>query len=154
MKSILDAQAEWRLLRNVHPFLSQALFSTSLAELDLGPLKPNAKLDIQNSMTVARIDIKTLPLILQQVQLEHLLRDDEFDRFISALHSLLALFERFVPDSSAKSSADSGVSCSSGELDNEVRGERLHYDYSTDEDLPDTLPQADRAATPALHHAD
>ena len=98
MRSILDAQAEWQLLRDVHPFLSQALSSASLDELNLPALKPSEKFDTQNVLTVGQFDVKALRFILQQVQLEQLLHEDEFRSFVSALNSLLELFERFIPE--------------------------------------------------------
>ncbi|KFY82286.1 hypothetical protein V498_08628 [Pseudogymnoascus sp. VKM F-4517 (FW-2822)] len=98
---ISEARARFHLLRSVHPLFSLSLPTVEDVESGrYGPLpKDSVKLaDLVNDVTILRLDIKCLPVKLQQIDIDQAKSDIDIDRLIKAFDSLLGLFEESVLD--------------------------------------------------------
>jgi hypothetical protein len=98
---ISEALARFHLLRSVHPLFGLSLPTVEDVESgQYGPVSEDpAKLaDLVNDVTILRLDIKCLPIKLQQIDIDQVTSDVDIDRLIKASDSLLGLFEESVLD--------------------------------------------------------
>jgi hypothetical protein len=91
---ILEARDRLQLLQSVHSY-----FSISLPTIEdgdsgrYGALSEAALADLVNDITILRSDIKSLPIKLQQIEIDQITSDADANRLIKALDSVLRLFE-------------------------------------------------------------
>jgi hypothetical protein len=91
---IAEARERFRLLRRVHS-LNLVSFITDVLDADLA-----------NDITILRLDIKSLPIRLQQIDIDEVTSDPDLHRLIEAFGSLLAMFESAVVVPTAAGTAD------------------------------------------------
>ncbi|RDW74910.1 hypothetical protein BP6252_06052 [Coleophoma cylindrospora] len=87
MRVVVDAQVEWHFFMTLYPLFKEAL--------PRGDGRSGDR-ELQNAITTIRHNLRKIPLQVQQGELNQDLSDADFDTFLRALHSLLALFEDLV----------------------------------------------------------
>jgi hypothetical protein len=98
-KRILEARARFHLLRSIHSLFDASLPTTDDVESGrYGALSEDELADLEDDITLLRSDIKSLPIKLQQIDIEQISTDVDIDRLIKAFDYLLTLFENSVLD--------------------------------------------------------
>lgn len=82
------------LLRTVHPLFVRSLSTADELRQDrYGRMSEADFADLSNGLTILRIDVKSLPYILEQIDIDQLTRATDVDRLVEALDLLLSLLE-------------------------------------------------------------
>jgi hypothetical protein len=97
---IAEARERFRLLRRVH-----SLNLVSFPKLP-SVITDVLDADLADDITILRLDIKTLPIRLQQIDIDEVTSDPDLHRLIEAFGSLLAMFESAVVVPTAAGTAD------------------------------------------------
>jgi hypothetical protein len=93
MRIVINAQPQWHFFTVLYP-----LFKHALPRIERLSNEDRRNMRIQNAITTIRHNILSIPLRLQQVQLNQDLREADFNTFLEALLSLLKVFERLVEE--------------------------------------------------------
>ncbi|RFU75778.1 hypothetical protein TARUN_6537 [Trichoderma arundinaceum] len=96
--SIRDARERYSLLKSVHHLFSRCI--PTLEDVEIGRYNVSSEDNptTLNDLTVLRSDIKSLPITLQDIDIDQAANDNNIDRLNHALGSLLGLFEASVRD--------------------------------------------------------
>lgn len=98
---IAEARERFRLLRRIH-----SLNCVSFPELPSVITDDVLDAELADDITLLRSDIKSLPIRLQQVDIDQVTSDPDLCRLIEAFSSLLAMFESAVVVKTAAVKAD------------------------------------------------
>lgn len=97
---VLEARASFTLLQSVHSLIDLSLPTIEDVETGrYGAMSGDDDLAVlANDITLLRSHVKSLPITLQQVDIDQVTSDADVDRLIEAFDSLLGLFEDSVLD--------------------------------------------------------
>ena len=90
----LEAQERFHLLRTIHSFFCLSLPTLpTTTDVENGWYRGGFEADLLDDITILRSDIKSLPIKLQQIDIDQVTSDDDLNQLIKAFDSVLGLFE-------------------------------------------------------------
>lgn len=94
-----EVRARVDLLRATHSLFGLSLPTPQDAESGrYGSVSETSLADLQDDITILRADIRSLPIRLQQIDIEQVTIDADIDRLIESFDCLLGMFERSVQE--------------------------------------------------------